>query len=347
MLNSKENVKVMKRFIGKADDHAYGDEDKQFLLESSISIASRMVISPDIWGKLCSFNSENVGSQLIQRLEQFDFGDDQIEHIFVILYRFACEFDFSGGSDFELEHLLRDIDSRSIDLPGQLSGQITYAKYTMPVAITKRILNDPAINLFKSFPELSEQAKTQKSELETALKAKIEEVNTLKNTLDSYKDAFNFVGLHQGFGSILDKKQSELSKLRVFLILFSILLLVPIVGSIAVKLSMESFGLWDRVSFLLPIMSLEIILIYYFRIMLSSYNSLKAQIVQLELRQTLCQFIQGYSEYAIEIKKADKEVLAKFENIIFSNVLTDEQKIPSTFDGLESIGKLLKSIKNT
>ncbi|MFW1503990.1 hypothetical protein ACEWBU_24370, partial [Vibrio parahaemolyticus] len=217
----------------------------------------------------------------------------------------------------------------------------------MPVAITKRILNDPAINLFKSFPELSEQAKTQKSELETALKAKIEEVNTLKNTLDSYKDAFNFVGLHQGFGSILDKKQSELSKLRVFLILFSILLLVPIVGSIAVKLSMESFGLWDGVSFLLPIMSLEIILIYYFRIMLSSYNSLKAQIVQLELRQTLCQFIQGYSEYAIEIKKADKEVLAKFENIIFSNVLTDEQKIPSTFDGLESIGKLLKSIKNT
>ncbi|MCC3817995.1 hypothetical protein [Vibrio parahaemolyticus] len=347
MLNSKENVKVMKRFIGKADDHAYGDEDKQFLLESSISIASRMVISPDIWGELCSFNSENVGSQLIQRLEQFDFGDDQIEHIFVILYRFACEFDFSGGSDFELEHLLRDIDSRSIDLPGQLSGQITYAKYTMPVAITKRILNDPAINLFKSFPELSEQAKTQKSELETALKAKIEEVNTLKNTLDSYKDAFNFVGLHQGFGSILDKKQSELSKLRVFLILFSILLLVPIVGSIAVKLSMESFGLWDGVSFLLPIMSLEIILIYYFRIMLSSYNSLKAQIVQLELRQTLCQFIQGYSEYAIEIKKADKEVLAKFENIIFSNVLTDEQKIPSTFDGLESIGKLLKSIKNT
>ncbi|TLE08043.1 hypothetical protein D2923_18485 [Vibrio cholerae] len=347
MLNSKENVIVMNRFIGKVDDHAYGDEGKQFLLESSILIASRMVISLDVWGKLCSFNSENVGSQLIQRLAQFDFGDDQIEHIFIILYRFACEFDFSGGRDFELEHLLRDIDARSIDLPGQLSGQITYARYTMPVAITKRILNDPAINLFKSFPELSEQAKTQKSELETALKEKIEEVNTLKNTLDSYKDAFNFVGLHQGFGRILDKKQSELSRLRVFLILFSILLLAPVVGSIAVKLSMEPFGLWDGVSFLLPIMSLEIILIYYFRIMLSSYNSLKAQIVQLELRQTLCQFIQGYSEYAIEIKKADKEVLAKFENIIFSNVLTDEQKIPSTFDGLESIGKLLKSIKNT
>lgn len=347
MLNSKENVIVMKRFIEKVDDHAYGDEGKQFLLESSILIASRIVISPDVWGKLCSFNSEHVGSQLIQRLEQFDFGDDQIEHIFIILYRFACEFDFSGGRDFELERLLRDIDARSIDLPGQLNGQITYARYTMPVAITKRILNDPAINLFKSFPELSEQAKTQKSELETALKEKIEEVNTLKNTLDSYKDAFNFVGLHQGFSRILDKKQSELSRLRVFLILFSILLLAPIVGSITVKLSMESFGLWDGVSFLLPIMSLEIILIYYFRIMLSSYNSLKAQIVQLELRQTLCQFIQGYSEYAIEIKKADKEVLEKFENIIFSNVLTDEQKIPSTFDGLESIGKLLKSIKNT
>ncbi|HGE6119725.1 hypothetical protein [Vibrio cholerae] len=76
-----------------------------------------------------------------------------------------------------------------------------------------------------------------------------------------------------------------------------------------------------------------------------NYRSTKAQIMQIELRQTLCQFIQSYAEYASEIKSKDTTSLEKFENLIFSGILSDAEKLPSTFDGLEQIGKLLKSVK--
>ena len=347
MLNNNETIILMKRFVEQSQSYVCSDDAKQFLLESSVSIVSRMIKDAKLWEGLCTFNIENVGSQLLQRIRDFDFSDEEIEHIFVICYRFACEFDFSGGNSYEIDSLLRDIDNRSVSLSGRLNGQITYARYTMPVAITKRVLNDPAIELFRNFPEISERAKDQQKKLETVLTTKIEEVEKLKNTLENYKDAFNFVGLHQGFGNILDKKQTEKKYLRGFLILFGVLLIVPIICTLLVRLNMQDFNLWHGVSLFLPVMSLELILIYFFRILLSNYNSLKTQIVQLELRQTLCQFIQGYSEYAIEIKKADKQVLDKFENIIFSSVLSDESNIPSTFDGLDAISKLMKSIKNT
>ncbi|TOP14721.1 hypothetical protein CGH22_22460, partial [Vibrio parahaemolyticus] len=96
---------------------------------------------------------------------------------------------------------------------------------------------------------------------------------------------------------------------------------------------------------LIPLISMELILIYFFRIILMNYRSTKAQIMQIELRQTLCQFIQSYAEYASEIKSKDATSLEKFENLIFSGILSDPEKLPSTFDGLEQIGKLLKNVK--
>nr|WP_202819706.1 hypothetical protein [Thaumasiovibrio occultus] len=69
--------------------------------------------------------------------------------------------------------------------------------------------------------------------------------------------------------------------------------------------------------------------------------------MQLELRQTLCQFIQSYADYAKEIKAKDGASLEKFENLIFSGILADSDKVPSTFDGLEQIGAMLKSIKGS
>ncbi|EII3729117.1 hypothetical protein LG468_003962, partial [Vibrio cholerae] len=69
-------------------------------------------------------------------------------------------------------------------------------------------------------------------------------------------------------------------------------------------------------------------------------------IMQIELRQTLCQFIQSYAEYASEIKAKDASSLEKFESLIFSGILSDAEKLPSTFDGLEQIVTMLKSLKS-
>ena len=98
---------------------------------------------------------------------------------------------------------------------------------------------------------------------------------------------------------------------------------------------------------LVPIISIEVILIYFFRVILLNHRSVKAQSMQIELRQTLCQFIQSYTSYSTDMKKQDAAALEKFESLIFSGVLSDPEKLPSTFDGVEQIGNLIKSVKNS
>ena len=95
----------------------------------------------------------------------------------------------------------------------------------------------------------------------------------------------------------------------------------------------------------IPATSLVLILIYFFTIALQDYRSIKAQINQIELRKSLCMFIQGYVKYAKEMKTSDNSTLDKFENIIFSNIVMSDEKLPSTFDGLDSIESIVKEIK--
>ena len=41
----------------------------------------------------------------------------------------------------------------------------------------------------------------------------------------------------------------------------------------------------------------------------------------------------------------DKEALEKFENLIFSGIVLNSDKIPGTFDGVESLASLVQALK--
>ncbi|ELB1136149.1 hypothetical protein QQ214_000516 [Vibrio parahaemolyticus] len=122
-----------------------------------------------------------------------------------------------------------------------------------------------------------------------------------------------------------------------------LLLLAPLVYEfLAIQNKEMNFN--DLIAFI-PLVSIEIILIYFFRVILIHYKEAKTQIMQIELRMTLCQFIESYTSYSKEIKEQDSNALEKFENIIFSGILSDTEKLPSTFDGFEQLGSLVKSLK--
>ena len=87
-------------------------------------------------------------------------------------------------------------------------------------------------------------------------------------------------------------------------------------------------------------------MLYFFRISHRSLENIKSQILQIEIRKSLCQFIQSYSDFSSEANKKSPDTLKKFEAIIFSNVVGSSDKIPSTFDGIESLTNLLKSTRN-
>lgn len=188
--------------------------------------------------------------------------------------------------------------------------------------------------------EYSTEIATKQQEITDYLEDKQTTVKSFADKLDDLKSSYNFVLLNKGFENLLNKKETSALILLISLIAMGMMIVLLFLCNIDYDYS-NKFS-WERIAFNL---GLGLVLIYFFRVMLLEYNSLKTQIMQLELRVSLCQFIQSYAEYAKDIKKDDKEALEKFENVIFSNILADSRDMPSIFDSVEQIGNFIKNIK--
>ncbi|CQH62921.1 TPA: hypothetical protein PXQ51_001417 [Yersinia enterocolitica] len=307
--------------------------------------------------------------------------DDILDEIFVILFRYCLEFYISdpNSSGFNISEIRNfAIENQSKFLH---SKDIRYALNVLPIEILKNIIGSGD---FKSLSEFTKILKTSKSSVDLAVadskdhvgkiayefdekiksveqlinekdnewKSYLDEkkldVDKLEKSLASYKNAFNFVGLYDGFKELSDEKTKEKTKALILVSLLAFVALFPL-GYESYHLSSNKtsyVSLTDYLS-LIPMFSITVILIYYFKIALQNYNSIKAQLAQIELRKTLCRFIQDYGDYSVKMKKQDPESLSKFENIIFSSIITNGDNIPATFDGLEQIAKIIGNLKSS
>lgn len=351
----ENNLKTLGSFIRKAEAAHIDDKVSNKRLNISKEIIGFMYKSPEGWDKRCSFNIKHIGDQYLQWLRDFDPSKkEQINHIYVMTYRFLCEFDFLIGEgkelNFDLRGIISNIQKDSYELEDDVRSQMYYASYVMPANIAKEFINDSNIAVFRDYEKKVSEADKLKQQWDSELEEKTSEINNLKNNLDKYKTAFNFVGLYQGFSNMGENKDKEIKMLFWSLITMGIFILIPLLIELGIIVYYSFFGMSlkaDHLIKLIPIISIEIILIYFFRVILFNYKSIKAQKIQIELRQTLCQFIQSYSEYSSKIKEKDSSALEKFESLIFSGVLSDPEKLPSTFDGLDQIGRIIKNIKGS
>ncbi|ELV8719437.1 TPA: hypothetical protein NKZ82_004714 [Vibrio parahaemolyticus] len=351
---SEQNLRVLNDFMNRTEHFSFPNEILQMRLENSREIIGSIAKSPEGWDKRCDFNIHHLGERFIDALRSFSTSDEgkvQINSIYTKAFRFLCEFDFLIGPDlelnFELESVKTAIVNDAINNDSEVRSQIIYAAYMMPANIVKRHINNKNLVAVSEFTAKLEKAEKLRTDWDQEIIAKHDEVKALDKKLEEIKTGFNFVGLYKGFADLSDKKSSELNWLFLSLIGMSVLILAPLVYeflTFSVVGEKTGFQVAELLK-LIPLISMELILIYFFRIILMNYRSTKAQIMQIELRQTLCQFIQSYAEYASEIKSKDATSLEKFENLIFSGILSDPEKLPSTFDGLEQIGKLLKNVK--
>ncbi|MBK5401314.1 hypothetical protein JFU47_32070 [Pseudomonas sp. TH39(2020)] len=351
----EENAKVLAGFLFKAGAAHVDDEARAMRLSLSREIIGYIYKQPERWDDRCSFNIKHIGGQFIQWLGDFDPRKPaDIDNIYSMAYRFLCEFDFLVGPGKELSMELRSIRNKiehdNVEMEDNVRSQIIYASYIMPANIAKDFINDANIGVFKDFELRKAEAEKLKNQWDEEIEQKKTITDALKDKLDEYKIGFNFVGLYKGFSDLAEKKFKESLGLFWSLIGMGFLILSPLIAEIVFAAS-EIYGgksfTANHLIILIPLISIELILVYFFRIILVNHRSVKAQVMQLELRQTLCQFIQSYAAYSSEIKKQDAGALEKFENLIFSGILSDPEKLPSTFDGLEQIGNLIKSVKNS
>ncbi|MEN5016928.1 hypothetical protein ABEH87_11315 [Erwinia sp. Eh17-17] len=315
-------------------------------------IISSFIHAPDIWDEKSKMNINFISERFLMEINNEVMDEDSLSLTYSSCLRFALE----RGTN-TLGRMPREIarfQSYAIYninyFCGEAKEQIEYALREMPFSLIHHLIHSRRFKDYENFPSLVDRAEKVTAEWDEELRQKIDNVDNLKTTLDKHEGAYNFVGLYAGFSKLGRIKKEEYKWAKIAMFTLGCILPIPLFAELIYLLiaSPETIASYSYLIKTVPIISLTLIFIYYFRIALNNYNSIRAQIVQIELRKSLCRFIQSYAEYIKDIKSGGNEnLLAKFEEIIFSNIMTSEEKVPSTFDGLEQLAGLIGAVKGS
>ncbi|MFE8644772.1 hypothetical protein ACFX58_06770 [Sphingomonas sp. NCPPB 2930] len=351
-----ENIKVFTNnsfknyalsVIGLASSSPASDSDWRInWLKSFLHLAMGSVEQLEIHTEL---NRHWIGNQYLEYLAESSKSADafnkNLSQLFYFSYRFYKELEFNYVDDLP-------IDFRSKLKPGKTNAwsdeekeEMHYANYLMPINIAKSLIGNDKLQGLLSLPASLNEIVEQKKIWATELDKRVQEVDKLKSALEGYKIGFNFVGLSNGFENLLNIKKKERATTLALAIGLAILMFSPFLVQTIKYWNVTAPDAKTLIWALLPLFGVEFILIYFFRVALHQYRAVTSQVIQLQLRQTLCQFIQSYGEYAKKIKEANPATLDKFESLIFGSIAVTEENIPSTYDGLEQVGKLLDRFK--
>jgi hypothetical protein len=227
---------------------------------------------------------------------------------------------------------------------GLVASQIRYAPHQMIIGVVQRYLYHPNLVAIKDLPGVIARSESEREKAESAIEERERRVSALAENLVKYETAFNFVGLYAGFLSMKKTKVAERDWNFRYLIGLGLLLTLPFAAKLYLMFFPASGPSLDF-SGIATLVGAELLFIYFFRVALHNFRSIKAQLLQIELRMTLCQFVQSYADYAKSAREGSTGLLDKFEQIVFSGIVNDESAIPSTFDGLEQLAGLVEKMR--
>lgn len=288
-------------------------------------------------------NIAAIGEVFIDELKGFGFGRSDFENLFSYCYRFLVEYQISSPRQISSD--LLSVLSRVSDFEyGTGANQVRYAGQQMLINIVQHYLYHPSLTSLKNLPDVIKRSESEREEAEKNLSVREDRVNALAEKLETYETAFNFVGLYSGFKNLRTAKVSERRWNFFYLLLLGALLLLPVVAKFLSFLDVSVRSEPDLVG-LAALAGLELLLLYFFKVALQNFRSVKAQLLQIDLRMTLCQFVQNYAEYSKGAPQGSAGLLERFEQVVFSGIVNDESAIPSTFDGLDKLVELVGKIR--
>lgn len=341
--------RILRRFTEEAESAV--------IAKSLLQIIELMISNAARFDEYCTANIEWIGDGFMREVRELpelpkSKTSESIATTFTSAFRFLCELEFTQPADpsLEVRRIGIFVDEHLEMFTGTDRQQITFARFSMPVQVARRLLNDPAIADFRKFSQTVETVQKIKADWDTELEERRAHVDAIKDGLKGATSSYNFVGLVDGFRHLAAAKKTERRVAFWSLIALALVMVTPPFFQIFYVLS-HIDSIEARKGLLLytlpTILAIELILIYFFRVVLGQFRSVKAQVLQLDLRIALCQFVQSYAEYSMKVKKDDPNVLAKFEAVVFSSLVPESEGIPSTFDGAEQLTNLIKSIRGT
>lgn len=225
---------------------------------------------------------------------------------------------------FELERYQKDF----------ISYKLSYLLNKEKINTLSKELTEPT-SLFNS---MKEDLNNEKALIDKKLSEYQNRADEIKQFIKDQQTNLNFVGLSAAFKQLIEEKTEVKNKIeRDLSWVFAIMCCIPMFAVLYIWMVFV-----PNYYLSLPVVTIELLVLYGFRLLYQQYLFVKSELLQLNLRYSLCAFIESYMEF----KKNNKDnTVDLFEQLIFSNIISDEKKVPATVDGLESIAKIIESIK--
>lgn len=295
--------------------------------------------------------------------------DDKFRFLNIIL-RIIFEYNFWASDDFGPPMFLRPEILEKLDKlkpASEFPVSFIWIERSMPAALTKDLLLSEefsalrmiagSVGLFeekitteikRGFSDVNKEADVLKNNIEGLINsagATVQSLAEYDEKLKQYKSEYNFVLLSKAFSNLLKTKKAEyVTNHRSVIIFSSWLIATPLFALLnhVYNFFPVEFNL-NALFYYLPILSLELLFFYFMRLYYIEGKAIKAQILQIEQRLSLCEFIHDY----VETKNnsgSEKESWSLFEKLIFSPIQVSSENIPSLLDGASSIAELAGKI---
>lgn len=325
-----------------SSERAVVDQMRRFIF---LSLKDFQTKSKD-YDESCGFNKAIFFNRFTDALWKYDGSNARVCDVFVLCYRFVCEFDFvtPEGVSNSLGLARDDLSYLNFDDYSEVKSQYRWANTVMPIKILKTAFNQDDLRGVKDFGSFVNKASGELKKFETMLSQKVLRVEELEKRLRTGEQDLNFALLNKGFSSlkeakVVEKKQSLKGMWGLGIVLIAAPIL-KLFNFFSAEVSEQVL-----IASMVALVGFELLLIYFFRIFLNNFRSLSQQILQIDLRMTLCSFIESYSDFAVKTREGDKDVLSKFEQIIFSEVSFGDAALPSAFDGIEHVSSVFGKVR--
>lgn len=321
------------------------DEQNRYMLNLIGVVLFHIKSTPELFDERCLLNIESLGERYVESANRLSRGSmEERDFLFSTSYRIIVEYQLSSMNNVSTE-ILSVIDRvHDFEYDGITYGQIKYAEHQMIVNILQRYIHHPNMTDLKSLPAAIERSQRERAQSEVDLGEREARVIELKKKLDTYKTAFNFVGLYDGFKKLRTKKGFEAGVGLAGLFALGGLMICPFLFKFYLTIH-PMVNLQFDTTFFVSLAGFELLLAFFFRVSLHNYRAIKAQLIQIDLRMTLCQFVQDYADYAKVVTKDSPQLLDRFDQLIFSGIVNSEAAIPSTFDGLDKLAEFVGKIR--
>lgn len=346
----------------------FGDKEIKELIKDRINDCEKKpgVISKDLkeiltffyeFGRAddwCQTSIKNNKNAIVEALN----GVRGQEIIFLFLYRCLREISLrypleNTAYPYILNLLSKySCDNKNEKFNSDFWGYIKYTNLEFPINLVGEIVRGKEISEIKKAVEKYSQLDVDQKNMAIKYENEKTHINGLLSELKNIKTGLNFAKLAHGFGNISKTKSIEMFSILGLMILVQVLLIgIPV--SILYLYGLDSKGVLnlEEVSWKYlfahasPIFAIEMLLIYLFRVLLHQYANVKTVLLQISLRKNLCQFIEEYTEFANKAKEKDPNSLEKFESLVFSGLIYNQDQLPSSFDGLDQIVKMVDLVK--